>query len=66
MPKILRYLIKVSTLLSNVRFSASFRRLEESIFNIKFEHVATWIEKYFFRKQFEIALFHTFLEQFLL
>ena len=29
MPKILRYLIKVSTLLSNVRFSALFRRLEE-------------------------------------
>ena len=29
-PKILRYLIKVSTLLSKVRFSASFRRLEES------------------------------------
>ena len=30
MPKILRYLIKVSTLLSNIRFLASFRRLEES------------------------------------
>ena len=29
MPKILRYLIKVSTLLSNVRFWALFRRLEE-------------------------------------
>ena len=28
MPKILRYLIKVSTLLSKVRFSALFRRLE--------------------------------------
>ena len=30
MPKILHYLIKVSTLLSNVRFSALFRGLEES------------------------------------
>ena len=30
MPKILHYLIKVSMSLSNVRFSASFRRLEES------------------------------------
>ena len=30
MLKILRYLIKFSTLLSNVRYSASFRRLEES------------------------------------
>ena len=30
MPKILRYLLKVSTLSSNIRFSASFRRLEES------------------------------------
>ena len=30
MPKILRYLIKVSTLLSNIRFSAPFQRLEES------------------------------------
>ena len=30
MPKILCYLIKVLMLLSNVRFSASFRRLEES------------------------------------
>ena len=28
--EILRYLIKVSTFLSNVRFLASFRRLEES------------------------------------
>ena len=31
MPKILCYLIKVSTLLSNIRFLASFWRLEESI-----------------------------------
>ena len=31
MPKILCYLIKVLTLLSKVRFSASFRGLEESI-----------------------------------
>ena len=30
MPKILRYLIKVSTLSSNIRFSASFQRLGES------------------------------------
>ena len=30
MPKILHYLIKLSTLLSNVRFSALFPRLEES------------------------------------
>ena len=30
MPKILCYLIKVSTLLSNIRFSTSFRCLEES------------------------------------
>ena len=30
MPEILCYLIKVSMLLSNVRFSASFRCLEES------------------------------------
>ena len=30
LPKILRYLIMSKLLLSNVRFSASFRRLEES------------------------------------
>ena len=30
MPKILRYLIKVLTSLSNIRFLASFRRIEES------------------------------------
>ena len=30
MPKILHYLIKVSMLLSNIRFSASLRRLEKS------------------------------------
>ena len=33
MPKILCHLIKISTLISNLRFLASFRRLEESTHN---------------------------------
>ena len=50
----------------NVKFGDVTLIVIQCFFNIKFEHVATWIEKHFFRKQFEIALFHTFLEQFVL
>ena len=48
MPKILRYLITSKVLLSNVRFSASFRRLEESTH-------CTWIESdAFFNRKLKI------------
>ena len=48
MLKILCYLIKVSTLLSNIRLSALFRRLEES---------TQWRPFYVFNKMPDLVLF---------
>ena len=48
MQKILCYLIKVSTLLSNIRLSALFRRLEES---------TQWRPFYVFNKMPDLVLF---------